>query len=175
MAAADSPTVARQDDAHIDRDWVVRRRLIDGVKVREVRNIVTGNGITTELYRPTGTSSTAACSRRSTSPCAARRSAPGTSTSSAGITCSRSADTCESSLHDPREGSSTRDQVDVFHLSPARPSLLAIPPGVWHGVQNLSTDVSCFVNLFNRPYDYENPDEWRLPPDTAEIPYRFSA
>jgi hypothetical protein len=52
MSAADTPTAGRKDDAHIDRDWVVRRRLIDGVKVREVRNIVTGNGITTELYRP---------------------------------------------------------------------------------------------------------------------------
>src|SRR5687767_8795921 len=43
---------ARKDAAHIDRDWLLQRRLIDGVQVREVRNIVTANGITTELYRP---------------------------------------------------------------------------------------------------------------------------
>ena len=43
---------ARKDDAHIDRDWTIERRLIDGVQARDVRNIVTANGITTELYRP---------------------------------------------------------------------------------------------------------------------------
>src|SRR6185312_9909125 len=50
-----SPTVeasGKKDAAHIDKDWTVERRLIDGVKTRDVRNIVTANGITTELYRP---------------------------------------------------------------------------------------------------------------------------
>jgi dTDP-4-dehydrorhamnose 3,5-epimerase len=76
-------------------------------------------------------------------------------------------------LHDPRDGSPTRGQVDVFHLSPARPTLLAVPPWIWHGVQNLSNDPSSFVNLFDRPYSYEDPDEWRLPPDSEEIPFTF--
>ena len=65
-------------------------------------------------------------------------------------------------------------QVDVFHLSPARPMLLAVPPWVWHGVQNLSNDVSTFVNMFDRPYAYDDPDEWRLQADTPDIPFRFS-
>ena len=51
--------------------------------------------------------------------------------------------------------------------------LLSVPPSVWHDVQNLSTDVSCFVNMFDKPYDYDNPDEYRLPVDTAHIPYPF--
>ena len=41
-----------KDRAHIDRDWVFARSLIEGVRVREVRNVVTANGIITELYRP---------------------------------------------------------------------------------------------------------------------------
>src|SRR5262245_41604517 len=40
----------QKDTAHIDKDWTIDRRLIDGVKTRDVRNIVTANGITTELY-----------------------------------------------------------------------------------------------------------------------------
>jgi dTDP-4-dehydrorhamnose 3,5-epimerase len=31
------------------------------------------------------------------------------------------------------------------------------------------------LNLVDRPYRYEDPDRWRLPPDTPEIPYRFTA
>jgi hypothetical protein len=29
------------------------------------------------------------------------------------------------------------------------------------------------VNYFDLQYDYTDPDDWRLPPDTDEIPYRF--
>jgi dTDP-4-dehydrorhamnose 3,5-epimerase len=53
--------------------------------------------------------------------------------------------------------------------------LVAVPPCVWHGVQNLSREVSCFVNMFDRPYDYSNPDEWRLPADSPDVPYRFTS
>jgi dTDP-4-dehydrorhamnose 3,5-epimerase len=27
--------------------------------------------------------------------------------------------------------------------------------------------------MVDRAYTYEDPDHWRLPPDTREIPYRF--
>jgi dTDP-4-dehydrorhamnose 3,5-epimerase len=77
-------------------------------------------------------------------------------------------------LYDPREDSLTHGQVDVLHLSPQRPMLVAVPPYVWHGVQNLSTGVSSLINFFDQAYDYEDPDEWRLPSDTHEIPYRFA-
>jgi dTDP-4-dehydrorhamnose 3,5-epimerase len=164
----------RKDDAHIDRDWVIDRRLIEGVTVREVRNIVTANGVTTELYRPDwdvvegeveqvihvalrGNALSAWHQHRH------RWDYIFTVGGHLRVV-----------LYDPREDSATKGQVDAFHLSPARPQLLAVPPWVWHGVQNLSSDASCFVNMFNAPYDYEDPDEYRLPPDTAEIPFAFS-
>ena len=42
MSATDVPSAARKDDAHIDRDWVVQRRLIDGDRagVRPLRDDV---------------------------------------------------------------------------------------------------------------------------------------
>ena len=52
MTTDESTAGARKDAAHMSRDWVVDRRLIAGVKVREVRSVVTANGITTELFRP---------------------------------------------------------------------------------------------------------------------------
>jgi len=175
MSAAEPSTTARKDDAHIDRDWVVRRRLIDGVKVREVRNVVTGNGITTELYRPDwdfvdGTVQQAIHVALRGSAISAwhqhqhRWDYVFTVGGHLRIV-----------LHDPREGSPTRDQVDVFHLSPSRPSLLAIPPGVWHGVQNLRDEPGGILNLVDRAYSYRDPDHWRLPLDSPRIPFSFTA
>lgn len=169
-----SPGGARKDAAHIDRDWMVKRHLIEGVRIREVRNVVTANGITTELYRPDwgivdGTVQQAihvALRGGAVSAWHQHRERWDFLFVVAGH--------MRVVLHDPREESPTRGQVDVFHLSPARPVLLAVPPWVWHGVQNLSRDVSCFINMFDRPYEYDDPDEWRLPLDTAEIPYSFT-
>lgn len=165
---------ARKDDAHINAEWVVKAAHIHGVRTRDVRNVVTANGITTELFRADWGIVEGAV--RQTIHVALR---------------GRAVSAWHQHRHrwdflfvvgghmrvvlfDPREGSPTRGQVDVFHLSPARPTLLAVPPWIWHGVQNLSTDVSCFVNMFDREYDYADPDEWRLPPDSDEVPYRFT-
>lgn len=76
-------------------------------------------------------------------------------------------------LYDGREDSPTFGKVDVHHLSPMRPTLVVVPPGVWHGLQNLEGHPSSFLNYFDYAYKYEDPDEWRLPADTDEIPYRF--
>jgi hypothetical protein len=42
---------ARKDDAHITAEWQYRRACISDVRVRDVNNVVTANGITTEVYR----------------------------------------------------------------------------------------------------------------------------
>lgn len=173
MSASSGPTDSRKDDAHINSDWVVDRRLIEGVVTREVRNIVTANSITTELYRPDwgvveGEVQQAIHVALRGGVVSAWHQHRGRSDYIFAI-----GGHLRVVLYDPREDSPTRGQVDVFHLSPARPALLAIPPWVWHGVQNLSTDTSSFVNLFDKPYDYDDPDEWRLPLDTDEIPYSF--
>jgi dTDP-4-dehydrorhamnose 3,5-epimerase len=76
-------------------------------------------------------------------------------------------------LFDDREESATRGNLEIYHLSPLRPTLLVVPPEVWHGLQNLEAGHSSFVNFFDRRYEHDDPDEWRLPPDTDEIPYRF--
>jgi dTDP-4-dehydrorhamnose 3,5-epimerase len=42
---------------------------------------------------------------------------------------------------------------------------------VWHGLKTLGATPSLILNLVDRAYSYENPDHWRLPPDTPEIPF----
>ena len=76
-------------------------------------------------------------------------------------------------LFDARKGSPTFGRLNELRFGTVRPALVTIPPGVWHGVQNLSGEPSCLLNLVDRAYQYEDPDHRRLPPRTAKIPYRF--
>lgn len=62
---------------------------------------------------------------------------------------------------DNREDAPTKGRLEVFHLSPMRPTLVVIPPGVWHGLQSLEATPSAFVNFFDRIYDPKDPP---LPP-----------
>ena len=173
MSGGSEPGGGRKDDAHISKDWEIERRLIEGVVTREVRNVVTANGITTELFR--GDWGVVDGEVRQAIHVALRGNALSAWHQHRGRWDYIFAvgGHLRIVLHDPREDSPTHDQVDVFHLSPARPTLLGVPPWIWHGVQNLSSSPSMFVNLFSKEYDYEDPDEWRLPPDTDEIPYSF--
>ena len=173
MSARGEASAAAKDAAHITKDWVVDRQLIEGVRTREIRNVVTANGITTEVYRRDWEIVDGQVEQ------AIHVSLRGGAVSAWHQHRYRwdfimvVDGHVRIVLHDPREDSPTCGQVDVFHLSPARPTLLAVPPWIWHGVKNLSSTASSFVNLFDRPYNYEDPDEWRLPPDTDEIPYSF--
>lgn len=47
----------------------------------------------------------------------------------------------------------------------ANPSLIIIPPGIWHGFQNLGESENLIINCPNKLYDYEKPDEVRMTPD----------
>ncbi|MHA6286998.1 dTDP-4-dehydrorhamnose 3,5-epimerase family protein [Maricaulis sp. CAU 1757] len=76
-------------------------------------------------------------------------------------------------LFDGRPDSPTKGTVEQVRLSDLRPLVLVVPPGVWHGVENLCHTDGLAINFFDRPYDYENPDEWRLPQDTDQIPFSF--
>jgi dTDP-4-dehydrorhamnose 3,5-epimerase len=76
-------------------------------------------------------------------------------------------------LYDAREDSPTYGAVNQIYFDAANRGLLRIPHGVFHAVQNLGTDTAAFVNLPTRPYDHADPDKYRLPLDSALIPYRF--
>jgi len=50
---------------------------------------------------------------------------------------------------------------------------VVVPPGVWHGLIATGIVPALVLNLPDRAYAYEEPDHWRLPPDSPQIPYRF--
>jgi len=74
-------------------------------------------------------------------------------------------------LYDAREGSPTHGQVDQFFLGEQNNILLKIPVGVMHGYKTVSTEPSLLINFPTEPYDPQEPDEYRLPWDTDQIPY----
>ena len=76
-------------------------------------------------------------------------------------------------LYDGRLDSSTYGRINVFHIGRHDPSLISIPAGVYHAVQNVGADEAAFVNLPSEPYLHEDPDKYRLPRENDVIPYQL--
>lgn len=76
-------------------------------------------------------------------------------------------------LYDAREESPTAGELNVFHLGTNDRALLSIPAGVFHAVKNVGPGPALFVNLPSQPYDHADPDKYRLPLDTPEIPHEM--
>jgi dTDP-4-dehydrorhamnose 3,5-epimerase len=76
-------------------------------------------------------------------------------------------------LYDARSDSPTFRKISEFYLGDYNPILLSIPPGIYHGWKCISTDESLIISVPTEPYDYKQPDEYRLPPDSQEIPYNW--
>jgi dTDP-4-dehydrorhamnose 3,5-epimerase len=164
---------AAKDSPHMTPDWDLTAERIDGVRVREVKHVVTANGHTTELFREDwGIVESEVVHMIHVALLAGAISAwhmHKLKTDHLFVV----GGMVKAVLYDDREGSPTRGQVDVLHLSAMRPMLAVIPPGVWHGLQVPHPEPCSFVNFFDHAYDYDNPDDWRLPADTPEIPYTF--
>jgi len=74
-------------------------------------------------------------------------------------------------LYDAREDSPTYKEINEFFLGQKNPILISVPPEVYHGFKAIGTETAYFLSIPTLPYNYEEPDEYRLPPDTKEIPY----
>ena len=76
-------------------------------------------------------------------------------------------------LFDMREGSPTRGEADEYYLGDNNNIVLKIPPGVAHGYKTVGTEPSLLVNFPSELYNREQPDEYRLPWDTDQIPFNW--
>jgi dTDP-4-dehydrorhamnose 3,5-epimerase len=74
-------------------------------------------------------------------------------------------------LYDGRESSPTFRETNEFVIGEKNPQIVKVPPEVWHGFKTLGEEYTIVVNIPTELYDYEKPDEYRLPPDTDKIPY----
>jgi len=74
-------------------------------------------------------------------------------------------------LYDDREKSKTRNELDEFIIGERNLMLVKIPPEVWHGFKTVTEEYALVLNVPTELYNYEEPDEHRLPPSTEKIPY----
>lgn len=77
-------------------------------------------------------------------------------------------------LYDGREGSPTWGEINEFFIGSLNPMLIKIPPGVMHGFKGISQEIALIVNVPTELYNYQQPDEYRLPAHTDQIPYDWS-
>jgi len=76
-------------------------------------------------------------------------------------------------LYDTRDASSTKGQLNEFFIGEHNPLLVQIPPHVHHGFKCISNTEALIINIPTETYNPQEPDEFRLPPDTEEIPYNW--
>ena len=75
-------------------------------------------------------------------------------------------------VFDGRTASPTFGAINEFKVSDRNPTLLVIPPDLYHGWKNIGTSEAFVINMPTVQYDYENPDALDLPydaPAAAEI------
>ncbi len=77
-------------------------------------------------------------------------------------------------LYDSREGSPTKGEVNEFFMGVHNPMLLQIPTYVYHGFKCISEEEAMVVNCPTEPYNYSEPDEFRVHPHENDIPYDWA-
>lgn len=154
-------------------EWGTRRELIQGVRVKEVKNVLTDSGVLTEIFRGDWGLDAGAVDQVFQS-----LLLPGAVTAwhLHRLTTDRlfvSHGVIKVVLYDARRRSPSHGALNEFRFGSQRPALVCVPPGVWHGAHNVGAEPSLLLNLVDRAYSYEDPDHWRLPADTDQIPYNF--
>jgi len=74
-------------------------------------------------------------------------------------------------LYDPRKASPTCGAIMELFMGEKNPVLITVPPGIYHGFKALGTETAYFLSIPTLPYSKDDPDEFRVPPDSPEIPY----
>jgi dTDP-4-dehydrorhamnose 3,5-epimerase len=74
-------------------------------------------------------------------------------------------------LYDSREDSPTYGNIMELFVGEKNPLLVSVPPLVYHGFKGIGTETAYFLSVPTEPYNYSQPDEYRFPPDTDQIPY----
>lgn len=174
MSTRDWSLGATRDPQSVTPEWDPHeRRLIAGVVVQQIKNVVASNGVVTELFRLDWGTDTAGVGQ-----VFQRTLVPGglSAWHAHQVTTDRLIvlrGLVRLVLYDARPGSATHGSLNVFDLAWCRPTLIVVPPRVWHGVRNSGHDEVAIINIVDRAYSYSDPDHWRLDPDTDRIPYRF--
>ena len=76
-------------------------------------------------------------------------------------------------LVDTRPDSPTKGAINEFFLGTQNPMLVQVPNLVYHGWKCISPELALVVNVPTEPYQYSDPDEYRLDPH-GTLPYDWT-
>ena len=76
-------------------------------------------------------------------------------------------------LVDTRNDSPTKGTTNEFFIGSQNPLLVQVPNLVYHGWKCISPDTAMVVNVPTEPYNYAEPDEYRLEPH-GTLPYDWA-
>jgi dTDP-4-dehydrorhamnose 3,5-epimerase len=76
-------------------------------------------------------------------------------------------------LVDTRPDSPTNGAINEFFIGTHNPMLVQVPRLVYHGWKCISTEPAIVVNVPTEPYNYTEPDEYRLAPHDT-LPYDWT-
>jgi len=77
-------------------------------------------------------------------------------------------------LYDSQKDSPTYQEINEFYMGERNPILITIPPFVFHGMKGIGVEPAYLINCPTEPYNYDEPDEFRVPPHDNEIPYDWA-
>lgn len=162
---------AIKDGQLVTSDWQLLGTSLAGVHVREVLHVPRDHGIITEMYRPewdpTGLPIVHAYQSRLFPGAIGAWSCHARNVDRLFVNQGH----LKLVLYDGRQDAATFGQLTELHIGDARPAFVVIPTGVWHGLQNLGASDALMINFPSNAYDYSDPDHYRLPWDTDQIPY----
>lgn len=72
-------------------------------------------------------------------------------------------------IYDQREESPTYHNINEFFIGDHNQKLIIVPKFCYHGWKCISNNEAVVLNLVTEPYNYENPDEYRLDPHYNDV------
>ena len=156
----------------ITRDWdPLNPPPIDGVYVKDVKNVVYKNGVLTELYRPEWFEEEFPVGH-----VVHVSLLPGLITDWHSHKLQRDIvfpvrGYIRIGLYDGRENATTFGNSCAITFNLHRPRYLHIPTGVWHSLKNIGDTEAVYIVLNDLQFEYDNPDDYVLEPDSPRIPF----
>jgi len=77
-------------------------------------------------------------------------------------------------LYDDRKDSPTRGEINEFFIGDNNPILVTVPNLVIHGFKGTGVEEAIVINCPSEAYQYEDPDEFRIDPHQSHIPYDWT-
>lgn len=78
-------------------------------------------------------------------------------------------------IYDERDDSPTEGELNTFVIGEHNQQAIRIPGDCWHGFKVLGNEQAMLLNFPTKLYDYDDPDEERIPYDTDRIPLDWDA